>query len=108
MDAIPTVLVLILFTRKFGNGGAAHGLDLLTNARLVAGGAISVLGYSVIPSREVSRWLILGGIGAIFVAVFLWRRRWFAPMVLAVVAIAVGYAMFVPAGTTIRPTRPGC
>ena len=107
MDAVPTVLVLIFFTQKFGNGGAAHGLDLFTNARLVADGAISVLSYSVIPSREASRWLVLGGIGAVFVAVFLWRRRWFAPMVLAVVAIAVGYAMLIPAGDNYPPYSPG-
>ena len=39
--------------------------------------------------------------------VFLWRRRWFAPMVLAVVAVAVGYAMLVPAGDNYPPYSPG-
>jgi hypothetical protein len=107
MDAVPTVLVLIFFAQKFSNGETAHGLGLFDNARLIADGGISVLGYSLIPVRDVSRWLVLGGVGAIFVAVYLWGRRWFAPLVLAIVAVAIGYAMLVPAGDHYPPYSAG-
>ena len=118
LDAIPTVLVLIFFTSRFGEGGD-HGVQLLTDARLIADGAISVVGYSLVPSRDVSRWLVLGGVGAIFLVV-LWARRfsgsrpdreeigrWLAPLVLAVVAIGIGYLMLVPAGERYPPYSPG-
>ena len=36
MDAIPTVLILIFFTRKF-SGGGSHGTQLITNVNLTGG-----------------------------------------------------------------------
>lgn len=76
LDAIPTVLVLVFFTQKFG-GGAAHGMQLLTNVRLVADGAISILGYTMVPTREMSRWLVFSGVAAVILVTLLVRR--FAP-----------------------------
>jgi hypothetical protein len=118
MDAIPTVLVLVLYTQKFGGGGA-HGMQLLTNARTVADGAISVLGYTLIPSREASRWAVFGGVLAIIAVIALVRwgfkagrsrdqiGRWLGPLLLALVAIAIGYLMIVPAGERYPLYAPG-
>lgn len=84
-DAIPTVSVLILYTQKFG-GGAAQGMQLLTNVRTVADEAVSVLAYTLVPTRElsgligfweISRWTVLWGVVAVVVATLLVRR--FAP-----------------------------
>jgi hypothetical protein len=118
MDAVPTVLVLILYTQKFGGGGA-QGMQLLTNARTVADGAISVLGYTLIPSREASRWAVFGGVLALILAIALVRwgfragrdrsevTRWLGPLLLAVVGIAIGYLMIVPAGERYPLYAPG-
>jgi hypothetical protein len=118
MDAIPTVIVLIFYTQKFGGGGA-QGAQLLTNVQTVADGAVSVLGYTLIPSREASRWAIFGGVVAIIIVIALikWgfkatrdRReisRWLGPLLLAVVGIAIGYLMIVPAGERYPLYAPG-
>jgi hypothetical protein len=118
MDAIPTLLVLYFFTQEFG-GGAAHGLQLLENARLVADGAVSVLGYSLVPTREMSRWVVFGGVAAVILGTLLARRflprspdrdaiaRWLRPMLLAVAGIVVGYLMIVPVGEDYPPYAPG-
>ncbi|HET7590888.1 MAG TPA: hypothetical protein VFK14_11990 [Solirubrobacterales bacterium] len=108
MDAIPTLLVLYFLTRNY-NGGAAHGSQLLTNVRLIADGAIHVVGYSFVPLRTFSPWpvfaLVVGVIA--LAAAMRWlvaatpRReavsRWWAPLLLAVAGIGVGYAMIYPA-----------
>ena len=118
MDAIPTVAVLILYTQKFGGGGA-HGIQLLTNVRTVADGAISVLGYTLIPSRETSRWAVFGGVLAVILVIALIKwgfkagrdrseiTRWLGPLLLAVVGIAIGYLMIVPAGERYPLYAPG-
>ncbi len=118
LDAIPAVLVLIFFTRKFGGGGA-HGLQLLTNLRLVADGAVSVLGYSLYPTRAMSRWTVFGGGAAIIFVTLLVRRiapatpnrdaigRWLRPLLLAIAGIVVGYLMIVPVGERYPLYAPG-
>jgi hypothetical protein len=118
MDAIPTVLVLVFYTQKF-SGGGAHGTQLLTNVHTVADGAISVLGYTLIPDRETSRWLVFAGVVAIILPIALvkwaFRKsprqaeigRWLGPLLLAVVAIAIGYLMIVPAGERYPLYAPG-
>jgi hypothetical protein len=118
MDAIPTVLVLVFFTQKF-SGGGAHGMQLLTNVHTVADGAVSVLGYTLIPDREASRWAVFGGVVAIIIVIALikWafrasRRhgeisRWLGPLLLAAVGIAIGYLMIVPAGERYPLYAPG-
>ena len=117
LDAIPTLLVLWFFTRQFREGG--QGENLLTNLRLVADGGLSVLSYSLIPSREVSRWLVLGGVAAILSGGLVAARyagststrkaiaRWSAPIGLAVFCIAIGYVMLVPAGAAYPVYSPG-
>jgi hypothetical protein len=109
LDAIPTLLVLVLFTRKFGDGGD-FGLPLLANLRLVGDGAVSVLGYSLFPARATSGWAVLAGVAAVIVVMLLVRRtaaatpdrdsiiRWLRPTLLAIAGIVVGYLMIIPAG----------
>jgi hypothetical protein len=118
LDAIPTVLVLVFFTRKFGGGGA-HGLQLLTNVHLVADGAVSVLGYTLVPTRAMSRLAVLAGVAAVIFVTLLVRRigaampdrdaivRWLRPMLLAIAGIVVGYLMIVPAGDRYPLYVPG-
>jgi hypothetical protein len=120
LDAIPTVLVLLFYTHKFGD--SAEGGQLLTNVRLLADGAISVLGYSFLPIRDASRWAVVGGVAAVVLATLLVRwvpakalrgerrdeiGRWFGPMVLAIVAIVVGYLMIAPAADRYPLYAPG-
>lgn len=109
LDAVPTVLVLIFFTSKF-SGGGAQGLQLLANFGTVAEGAVSVLGYTLYPTRATSGWALLAGVVAILFVTLLVSRvgarspdrtsivRWLRPMLLALVGIVVGYLMIVPAG----------
>lgn len=118
LDAIPTLLVLYFFTRKFGNS-PAEGEQLLENVRLVADGALSVLGYTLYPSREAERWLLLAGVIGVIGVIALVRRtappspertaivRWFYPLLLAVAAIAIGYLMIVPAADRYPLYVPG-
>ena len=118
MDAIPTMLVLLFFTRKFGNSPAG-GEQLLENVRLVADGGLWVLSYTIYPSREVSRWLVLEGVVAVIGAILLVRRvgapspdreaivRWLPPLLLAVGAIVIGYLMIVPAADRYPLYAPG-
>ncbi len=117
-DAIPTVLVLIFYTQKFGGGGA-HGTQLLTNVRTVADGAISILGYTLVPDRDFSRWTVFGGVVAIvaLIAFARWAAkatrdrdaigRWLVPVLLAVAGIVIGYLMIVPAGERYPLYAPG-
>jgi hypothetical protein len=118
LDAVPTVLVLVFFTRKFG-GGAAHGLQLLTNVRLVADGAVSVLGYTLYPIRTMSRWTVFVGVAGVIFITLLVRRiaadtpdrdsivRWLRPLLLAIAGIVVGYAMLVPVADRYPLYVPG-
>ncbi len=107
MDAIPTLLVLYFLTRNY-NGGAAHGTQLLTNVRLIADGALHVLGYTFVPVRNVSPWPVLFGVIAVVMLTVALRwlvqatlrreavSRWWAPLLLAVAGIGIGYAMLFP------------
>lgn len=118
MDAVPTVLILIFYTRKF-SGGGAHGTQLITNVGTIAEGAVSIFGYTLIPVRDVSEWLVIGGAAAIvIVALLVWRlsprspdrqaigsRLLLIPAALA--AVVVGYAMLVPAAERYPLYAPG-
>jgi hypothetical protein len=119
MDAIPTLLVLWFFTRKFGNS-PSEGKQLLTNIRIVADGASWVLSYTLYPSRFVSsRWVALEGVVAVIAAVLLVRQvgartpdreeivRWLPRLLLALAAIVVGYLMIVPAADRYPIYAPG-
>lgn len=118
MEAVPTLIVLIFFTRKFG-GGAAHGTQLLTNVRLVAEGAVSVLGYTMYPSRIVwPRAVLAGVVGVVFVTLLVRRLaapsadrdsivRWLRPLLLAIAGTVVGYLMIVPAADRYPIYAPG-
>ncbi len=118
MDAIPTLLVLYFLSRNY-NGGAAHGTQLLTNVRLIAEGAFHVLGYTFVPMRSFSPLPVLLGVTAV-VALTLTVRwlmqatprreavgRWWAPLLLAVVGIGIGYAMIFPAADRYPLYAPG-
>jgi hypothetical protein len=109
IDAIPTLLFLVFYTRKY-NGGAAGASQLLTtNVRLMAEGIFHVIGYSFVPLRSFSPWPVFALIVAVIglTVALRWllaatpRRaavsRWWGPLLLAVVAIGVGYAMIYPA-----------
>lgn len=118
LDAIPTLLVLLFYTRKFG-GGAAHGTQLLTNVRLVAEGGVSVLAYTFYPSRVVWPRALLAGLAGLIFVIVLVRRiaaatpdrdsivRWLRPILLAIVGIVVGYLMIVPVGERYPVYAPG-
>jgi hypothetical protein len=118
MDAVPTLLVLVFYTRKFG-GGAAHGAQLLTNVRLVAEGGVHVLAYTFYPSRVVwPRAVLAGTAGLIFVVVLVRQIaaqtpdreaivRWLRPLLLAIAGIVVGYLMIVPAADRYPIYAPG-
>jgi hypothetical protein len=119
LDSVPTVLVLIVFTRRFGGEGAAFGVQLLTDARLVADGALHVLGYTLFPTRSVAPWAILTAVAAVFVVILLVRRigtatpdrdsivRWLRPLLAALAGIVVGYLMIVPVGNRFPLYAPG-
>lgn len=118
LDAIPTVLVLIFFTQRFGGGGAT-GMQLWTNVETVADGAVSILGYTLVPDRGFSRWAVFGGVVAIIaiLAAARWVTkatrdqdsvgRWLVPVLLAVACTAIGYLMIVPAGERYPLYAPG-
>jgi hypothetical protein len=118
LDAIPTLLVLFFFTRKF-SGDGAQGLQLLANLGPVSEGAVSVLGYTLYPTRATSGWALLAGVTAVLFVTLLVRRvaaatpdrdsivRWLRPMLLAILGIAVGYLMLVPAGERYAIYAPG-
>jgi hypothetical protein len=119
MDAVPTLLVLYFFTQKFGAGGAAHGVQLLTNARLVGEGGIWVLGYTLYPSRAIGPWPVVVGVAGVIFVTLLVRRiavrapdrdsivRWLRPMLLAIAGVVVGYLMIVPVADRYPIYAPG-
>jgi len=108
LDVIPTVLLLLLYTRKFGDSASGAG-QLLDNAHLVLDGAVAVLAYSLYPSRMLTTpWVFVAGVAGVLLVTQLVRQlappspdrdaiaRWGLPILLAVAAIAIGYAMLVP------------
>jgi hypothetical protein len=109
IDAIPTLLFLIFYTRKYNGGAAGTSQLLTTNVRLMAEGIFHVIGYSFVPVRTFSPWPVLALVVAVigltlalrWLAASTPRRqavsRWWAPLLLAVAAIGVGYAMIYPA-----------
>jgi hypothetical protein len=119
LDAVPTLLVLYFFTRKFGAGGPARGIQLLTNVRLVADGAVSVLGYTLYPVRTMTPWAAFAGVGVVIFIMLLARQiaaatpdreaivRWLRPLLLAITGIAVGYLMLVPVADRYPLYAPG-
>jgi hypothetical protein len=119
LDAVPTLLVLIFYTRKFGAGGAAHGTQLLENVHLVAEGAIWVLGYTLYPSRAIGPWPLVVGVAGLLFVVVLVRRiataspdrdsivRWLRPLLLALAGVVFGYAMIVPVADRYPIYAPG-
>jgi len=116
-DAIPTLLVLYFFTRKFGS--AAHGTQLLTNVRLVAEDGVSVLAYTFYPSRIVWPRAVLAGLAGLIFVILLVRRvaaatsdrdsivRWLRPILLSIGGIVIGYLMIVPAADRYPIYAPG-
>ena len=119
LDAIPTLLLLLLYTRKFGESASGLG-KLLDNAHLVLDGAVSVLAYSLYPSRMVTLpWLFVAAVAGILLVTQLVRQlappspdrdaiaRWSVPILLAVAAIAIGYAMIVPVADRYPLYAPG-
>ena len=119
LDAVPTLLLLLLYTRKFGESASGLG-KLLDNAHLVLDGAVSVLAYSLYPSRMVTMpWLFVAAVAGILLVTQLVRQlappspdrdaiaRWSVPILLAVAAIAIGYAMIVPVADRYPLYAPG-
>lgn len=121
LDAIPTLLLLLLYTRKFGESPSGPS-QLLDNAHLVLDGAVSVLAYSFYPSRMFSTptpWLIVAAVAGVLLVTQLVRQlapsspdrdaiaRWSVPILLAVAAIVVGYAMIVPVADRYPLYAPG-
>jgi hypothetical protein len=117
LDAIPTLLVLYFFTREFGS--SAEGEQLAENIRLLADGAVSVLAYTLYPSRDAERWLLLGVMAAVIGALLLiWRFarpsvgrdaivRWLPLALLAIAGIVIGYLMIAPAADRYPLYAPG-
>jgi hypothetical protein len=119
LDAVPTVLLLVLYTRKFGSS-ASSGSQLLDNAHLALDGAVSVLAYSLYPSRILTTpWLLVAAVAAVLLVTQLVRQlappspdrdaiaRWSVPILLALAAIAIGYAMIVPVADRYPIYAPG-
>ncbi|HEY3492602.1 MAG TPA: hypothetical protein VGK43_06595, partial [Solirubrobacterales bacterium] len=107
------------YTRKFGDSATGAG-QLWDNAHLVLDGAVSVLAYSLYPSRMLSTpWLLVAGVAGVLLVTQLVRQlapaspdrdaiaRWSVPILLAVAAIAVGYAMIVPVADRYPIYAPG-
>lgn len=119
LDVVPMTLLLVLYTRKFGD--SASGTEqLLDNLRLVIEGAVSVLSYSLYPSRMLpTKWLLLAGVAGVLLVTQLVRQlappsadrdaitRWTVPILLAVAGIVVGYAMLVPVADRYPIYAPG-
>ena len=119
IDAIPTVLLLVLYTRKFGDSASGVG-KLLDNTHIVLDGAVSVVAYSLYPSRMFSDpGLVIVAIAGVLLVTQLIRQvappspdrdaitRWGMPILLAVAAIAIGYAMLVPVADRYPIHAPG-
>lgn len=119
LDAVPTVLLLALYTRKFGDSASGAG-KLLDNAHIVLDGGVSILAYSLYPSRMLSDpWLLVAGVVGVLLVTQLIRQlappspdrdaivRWSVPILLAVAAIAVGYAMLIPVADRYPIHAPG-
>ncbi len=116
LEAVPTVLILIFLTRKFSSGPAPLS-SMPGNVWTVVDGAISVLGYTLIPLRSEPRWVVLGAIIIVIAAVlFLGRSQrqrlrgvgdWFGPIMLSIAAIAIGYIMIVPGAERYPVSSPG-
>lgn len=119
LDAVPTLLLLVLYTRKFGDS-ASGASQLLDNAHIVIDGAVSVLAYSLYPSRMFSDpWLLVGVVAGVLLVTQLVRQlappspdrdaiaRWSVPILLAIAAIAIGYAMIVPVADRYPLYAPG-
>jgi hypothetical protein len=119
LDAVPTVLLLLLYTRKFGESPSGMG-QLLDNAHLALDGAVSVLAYSLYPTRMLSMpWLFVLAVAGVLLVTQLARQlappspdrdaiaRWSVPILLAVAAIVVGYAMIVPVADRYPIYAPG-
>jgi hypothetical protein len=119
LDAIPTLLVLILYTRRFGEGAETVGA-LLTNARLLGDGAVGVLSYSFLPTRAfMDYWDVVAAVLALVFGTLLIKRlapsspdrdaivRYLPLMLLAIAGIVVGYLMLVPAADRYPVYSPG-
>ena len=119
LDAIPTLLLLVLYTRKFGDSASGPG-QLLDNAHVVLDGAAWVLAYSLYPSRLLSApWTLVAVVAGVLLVTQLVRQlappspdrdaiaRWRVPILLAIAAIAVGYAMIVPVADRYPIYAPG-
>lgn len=119
LDAVPTLLLLVLYTRKFGDSASGAG-QLLDNAHIVLDGAVSILAYSLYPSRMFSDpWLLVGVVAGVLLVTQLVRQlappspdrdaiaRWSVPILLALAAIAIGYAMIVPVADRYPLYAPG-
>jgi hypothetical protein len=119
LDVIPTVLLLILYTRKFGETPAG-GAQLLDNVHIVFDGAAAVLAYSLYPTRILSTpWPLVALVAGVLLVTQLVRQlapsspdrdaisRWSVPILLAVAGIAIGYAMIVPVGDRYMLYVPG-
>lgn len=108
IDVVPMLLLLVLYTRKFGESESGVGA-LLDNAHLVLDGAAAVLAYSLYPSRMLTTpWVLVALVAGVLLVTQLVRQlappspdrdaiaRWSVPILFAVAAIAIGYAMIVP------------
>lgn len=110
LDVIPTVLVLIFFTRKFSDNSAIDGIGpLIDNLHLALDGAVSVLAYSLYPSRFPNTpGMLVAAVAGVLLVTQLVRQlappspdrdavaRWTVPILLAVAGIVIGYAMIAP------------
>jgi len=119
LDAVPTVLLLVLYTRKFGESDSGAG-QLVDNAHVVLDGAVSVLAYSLYPSRFFSTpWMLVGVVIGLLLVTQVVRQvaspsrdrdaiaRWGVPILLALAAIGIGYAMIVPVAERYPLYAPG-
>lgn len=120
IDAIPTLLLLVLYTRKFGAGGAAGGKQLLENVHIVLDGAVAILAYSLYPQRALTTpWVLVALVAGILLVTQLVRQmappspdrdaiaRWSLPILLALAGVIVGYTMIVPVADRYAINAPG-
>ncbi len=119
LDVVPMLLLLVLYTRKFGESESGAG-QLVDNAHLVLDGAVSVLAYSLYPSRMLTTpWVLIALVAGVLLVTQLVRQlappspdrdaiaRWSVPILLALAAIAIGYAMIVPVADRYPLYAPG-